>query len=320
MLATQIPGMIEPVEQDLLRDLALSLELGPDDVVCEFGSFMGRSACCLAEGLVDSGLSLKGRPIEPLHCYDLFACAPNGLLAGFVRNGANSAGVAHLLDESGGRLGWARVFDHFTSDLPPGLLRRHVTSIENAQPVGGAIAAMMIDAPKWYPELQQLLQRFAPKAHTGCQIVLQDYFYHWSATMVAAVQLLLEDGVIEPLESAATSLLVRTLRPMTPDVLDAMDRRFRASRVEDLLDRAADTFEDFDVERKSLYLPRLRLAAIQHVCAEGRFDEGDARLRDLLARCGGEFVGTLAEDFKELRHHNFSARSLYELDLASPPT
>ena len=58
--SAQIPGMIAPAEQDLLRDVALSLNLRTDEVVCEFGAFMGRSAHCLADGLLASGVRLEG--------------------------------------------------------------------------------------------------------------------------------------------------------------------------------------------------------------------------------------------------------------------
>lgn len=314
-----IPGMIEKVEQDLLRDLAEFVTLTDDAVVCEFGAYFGRSTRCLAEGLLNNrALRLadrRGPP--PLHTYDVFSCDREGALGRYVLNDARRAGLEPLLKESGGRLDFAAIFDHHMADLPSGLLQRHQTTLAAARHPAGPIALMLVDAPKWYEEYLQVLREFGPWVREGGQIVFQDYFYPWSASVIAGIQLYIEAGIFEPLESAASSLLVKTCQPITAAAIEDLDRQFRDTPVDALIDRAVNQFAEFELDRRDAFYPRLFLAGVQHAYEAGEFGRSAAWLHRLVKRYGGKLPIAAVGDLTELVSYGFSIRRLYELDTAT---
>lgn len=170
----QIPGMIEKVEQDLLLDLAAFADLKPGDIVCEFGSYLGRSTRCLAEGLQrNSRLESASNGSVVLHAFDVFACAEGGAFAEHLLQDTRRASVEGLLKVHAGRIDFSGVFDHFMRDVPAALLSRHQTAIASAKHPGGTIALMHVDAPKWYSEYRQLLSEFGshlrPDRRSSCR-------------------------------------------------------------------------------------------------------------------------------------------------------
>lgn len=311
-----IPGMIEPIEQELLLDLAEYVTLEEDDIVCEFGAYFGLSTRCLAEGLLkNSAFHADRRRQRALHAYDIFSCARTGAFARYVQRDAAKAGLTDLLRVDSERIDFSAVFDHHMKGLPPMLLTRHQTEITTARHVGGSIALMHVDAPKWYAEYMQIMREFGPHLKLGAQVVFQDYFFHWSAGVVGAVQLFIESGTFEPIESAASSLLVRVQKPVTGASLDALDAVFQRERTDVLVERAITRMSDFELDRRETFLPRLYLAALQH-CAESGDDTGAAGWwRKLLQAFGDHVSAPVAGDLEDLLRYGFSARRLYELDI-----
>lgn len=314
-----IPGMIEPVEQAMLYDLGASLQLAPTEIVCEFGAYFGKSTWSLAQGLQAGPTQLDGRTLAPLHTWDLFSCAETGLFAQHVVGHAQQAGTSHLLARSQGRLSWLQAFDHHMQGLPPGLLQRHVGALRDARKPACTIAAAFFDAPKWYEEYLGLMREFGPAMKPGCTLVFQDYFYHWSATVIAAVQIMLNRGLVQPVETAASSLMVRLLQPLDAATIEQLHADYLATDVAARLDEAHSYFSEFSIDQADRFLPRLRLAAIQHLVETGHRPAAEDRLQALLRSLGGPPSQSLTEDFMELRKHDFSLRGLYELDTAVSP-
>lgn len=319
MNAPFIPGMIEPVEQAMLYDLGASLQLAPTEVVCEFGAYFGKSTWSLAQGLQAGPTQLDGRALAPLHTWDLFSCAENGMFAQHVLGHAQQAGTSHLLARSQGRVSWLQAFDHHMQGLPPGLLQRHVGALRDARKPPCTIAAAFFDAPKWYEEYLGLMREFGPAMKPGCTLVFQDYFYHWSATVIAAVQIMLNRGLIQPVETAASSLMVRLVQPLDAAAIEQLDADYQATDVVARLDEAHRYFSDFSIDQEARFLPRLRLAAIQHLIETGHEPVADQRLQALVQELGGHLPPHVAADFMELRKHDFSLRALYEIDTLVTP-
>lgn len=312
---TQIPGMIEPVEQELLTDLAEYLDLADADVVCEFGCYFGRSARCIADGLTKNRqLNALRRQAPAFHAYDVFSCAASGALARYVLRDAKHAGISDLLQIDSSRVDFSRVFDHHLNDLPPGLVQRHQTDLAGARHVGGRIAMMHIDAPKWFNEYRQLLCEFGPHLRPGAQLVFQDYFYHWSAELIAATQLFIESGRFEPLETAATSLLVRVSGPVDAVALAWLDTQLAASDIDHVLQRAIKQFAAFEMDRPEIFLSRLYLAGMQYSFEAGNHQRASEWLSKLMRSLKGTVPPALIEDLADLTRYGFSIRSLYEQD------
>lgn len=68
-----VPGMIEPVECNLLRRLARECLFGEDDCAVEFGAFFGKSTSFIAQGLSENRTYAR-----TFYVYDCFACDRKG--------------------------------------------------------------------------------------------------------------------------------------------------------------------------------------------------------------------------------------------------
>lgn len=317
MKPSDIPGMIEPVEQALLTELAATTHLRPGEVVCEFGAYFGRSTRCLAQGLL-SNRSLGIRDYPVLRTYDVFKCDEGGMLGGYVIQSAQRGGVAPLLDRRGATIDFTAVFDHYMAGLPAGLMARHKTDLGAAQHTGHVIALMHVDAPKWYGEYRQVLKEFGPSLRVGSHVVFQDFFYQWSSTIVVAIHLLVEAGYFEPRESAASSLLVQVVKPLTAAVLEEAHERYQACDPFAVVQRVLKFYEGFDgLDRPATFVPRVALAAAQLAFESGDFQQSRVWLDTVCRPYGGSLPAPLARDLADLVAHGFSMRRYYETDLKS---
>ena len=91
--AAAIPGMIEPIEQQALTQLAGEAAAGGQGTIVEFGCFFGRSTACLVNGAAPHWAG----PAPLVHAYDSFGCADGHGFAPYVRSFARQAGLEHLL-------------------------------------------------------------------------------------------------------------------------------------------------------------------------------------------------------------------------------
>lgn len=310
--AQEIPGMIEPVEQELLLDLASSVELGRDDIVCEVGSYLGRSAWCLAQGLTQNRrLSLEGRSRAVLHAHDVFACQEGGALAAYLLQDVKRAGVEALLRVADGRVDFHRVFRHHLGDFPAGLVQSHQAELSAMRHPGGKIALMHVDAPKWYQEYRALLVEFGPHLKSDAYLILQDHFYHWSAELVAAAEFFIQRGVFEPLETAATSLLVRVKAPIDEGRLRELDEAMAAGTIERLIEQSIARYLSFEVDRPEQFVARLYLAGLQHAFERGAHEQAGRWWLAVNQRYGGADVGPVAGDMADLLRYGLSLRRIY---------
>ncbi len=310
-----IPGMIEPIEQKTLYGLASQLSLQPGDQMVEFGSFFGRSTACLAQGLADNP---QRGATNLLHAYDSFACAAEGGFAVHVNAFARDGGVPHLLATNDGRLDFFPVFSHFLSTyVDSGVVLPVRAELRDSVPGNiRQVALMHIDSPKFYDELRWLVERFFPRLRDGGIVIFQDYFYHWSATLIAAVEAMRQLGVLEYRLSAASSLVTQTARLIKPGLIDELDRQMAdPARVHALIIDAIGACQGLQVDRPETFVPRLWLAAYQHLWAQGE----TAQATDLVGQffaAGGKLTQPVLNDYLEMMRQGFSMRDLYEKDHA----
>jgi hypothetical protein len=304
-----IPGMIEPVEQALLTGLAQDCE----GAIVEFGCFFGRSTACLVNGAARRA----DGPRPAVTAYDSFACDDGPGFATHVRSFAQRAGVAGLVLRRDGRVDFAPVYRHYLGPAEAaGLLRTVVGELRDAVWDDGPIGLMHVDAPKFYAEFRDLLFGFFPHLSAGGAVVFQDYFYHWSATLVAAAQLLAEAGILRFERSAASSAVARVLRTPQPADVEALDRAMAAADVPAILDRAIAAAPAMALDRPAQFVPRLHLAKLQHLWERGRYPAAKDALVAMIRAAGGRFEAPVFADFQELMSYGFSLRRLYELDRA----
>jgi hypothetical protein len=308
-----IPGMIDPGEQALLTQLAAADSVRDGGAIVEFGCFFGRSTAALLNGAQSWWTPQRGGPA--VFAFDSFGCREDGAFAPLVFSFARNGGVEPLVSRQDGRISFYPVYRHYVGAAEQsGLLKTTVAELRDASHAGGPIALMHIDAPKYYAELKDILFRFFPSLTAGGAVVFQDYLYHWSATLIAAAQLMVEAGILALERSAASSMVARVLRSPTLADLQAVDQAMQTASVPDLIDRSLQSLQSVPIDRPDQFLPRVHLAKVQHLWEAGDFAAAQAAFLAMIVGQGGNIGGPKFQDFLELMKHGFTLRTLYELD------
>jgi len=309
----QIPGMIEPIEQQTLYGLASQISLRPEDQMVEFGCFFGRSTECIAQGLRDNP---ESKTSNRLYAFDSFDCATQGGFSVHVNAFAKSGDVASLLIVDEDRIDFYPIFENYLKNMiANGTVRAIRAEIRDSE-LGDIqqIALMHIDSPKFYEELRFLLARFFPRLRDGALVVFQDFYYHWSATLIAAVEAMREMGVLTYHLSAASSLVTQVNSPVDSRVLTELDRHLSdPAKVNHLIMKAISASETIQTDRPDVFLPRLWLAAYQNLWEQKKTSEAT----DLIAKffgSGGKLIQPVLDDYLEMMRSGFSVRKLYEMD------
>ena len=68
------------------------------------------------------------------------------------------------------------------------------------------IKLIHIDSPQFFDEFVIICERFFPLLNQKSIIIFQDYFVHWSATLIGSDQFLIEKNFLSSLHSSASSL------------------------------------------------------------------------------------------------------------------
>jgi hypothetical protein len=307
-----IPGMIEPIEQKTLEELAASLQFDENDNAYEFGAFLGRSTACIAAGL-SSNKSFPRR--ARFFTYDSFECDINGGFYPYVISACKQHGLTELLRQNGDRLDFSEVFTkHLEYYLDANLVRPVKAELDQSLPFAGSIGLMHIDSPKFYQEFKVILYRFFPLLRPGSYIVFQDFFYHWSATLIAACGILMRLGVLRPEMSAASSLICRCERqPSFIEICEIDLAMQNSADIPGLIDLARESASGINFDRKETFEPRLLLAKAQWLFENGNPKEASDELKRVVSMTN-KVNSPLMTDFFELMRNGFSVRTLYELD------
>lgn len=164
--ASKIPGMIDPLEQKDLFLQASSVNLTTESIMVEFGTFLGRSTACIAEGLYQNPPRSSSNIV---YAYDSFRCRDDGAFAPHVVKHLKRYNAIDLLDSSNGFFDFERAFRFFTQKYSDAQIletfKREL--IESFPPQYKQIVLMHIDSPKFYDEFRLILLRFFPKLQPG---------------------------------------------------------------------------------------------------------------------------------------------------------
>ena len=310
--AKKIPGMIEPIEQSMLFELAQNVQLSSNDYIVEFGTFFGRSTYCLSSGFLKNNFKDKSNVILAL---DSFSCSSKGSFSDIVQTMAKIGNVEELLDISNKKLSFQRIFENYLSDeIKEGVVIHKAKELKNSFPIKrGKIVLMHIDSPKFYREFSFIINRFFPLLKENSFIVFQDYFYHWSATLVAAIQLLYELNIIKFLYSKASSLCVQVCRIPFKKEINVIDQKMnRNDIVVKMLDNAIKSSKLYNIDREVQFLPRLYLAKIQFLYSIGEIVNAN-ELRNFMNE-SNMVNKPILDDYMELLKFNFSMEKLYLQD------
>ena len=308
-----IPGMIESIEQEMLIELAETVKLDKNDLIIEFGSFFGRSTYCLASGLK---YNRSSSPSNKIIAFDSFMCRKDGSFYPHVMNCAKLGKVEKLIKYENNDIDFESIFKHFlNNEITNNLVKVEKVELKNTYPIENSnIALMHIDSPKFYDELKYVFFRFFPKLKLGSIIVFQDYFYHWSATLIAAVQQLKKLNIISFEYSKASSLCIKVIKVPTKDDLLFIDNEMKSNNaIIDLLDNSINQINEYPIDRESKFVHRLYLAKIQFLWEIRDFEEATFILSNIFKN-NKSLSQNFVDDYLELMKYGFSIRSLYIKD------
>ena len=309
----EIPGMIEPIEQEMLTELSQNIKLVENDQIIEFGTFFGRSTYCLAKGLIKNKSKLSSNKII---AYDSFMCRKEGSFFPHVMHFAKLGKIDNLIKFQNNIISFEDIFRHFLNDeIINNLVKVEKAELKNSYPIeNGNIALIHIDSPKFYYELKHIFDRFFPKLKVGSIIIFQDYFYHWSATLIAAIQILKKLNIISFEYSKASSLCTKVVKIPTSDDLLFIDNEMKNDNaIIDLLDESINYLNKYSIDRAGFFVHRLYLAKIQFLWEKGDFKRATYDLSNIFKN-NKTLSKNFMEDYFELMQHGFSIRSLYLKD------
>lgn len=305
-----IPGMIEPVEQSMLQLICSEIDLNPSDIFIEYGSFFGRSSNCIIEGIINNKTYTKNNLFL---VYDSFKCKSDGTFANYVYQFAAFGKVESLIEKDGNFINFRKIFNHFISS------NIHIEvkecDLQEIQPIPHSIAFMHIDSPKFYSDFKYILINHFPSLKIGAIIIFQDFFYHWSATLIAIVELLIKNKFLEINETAASSLKTTVLKKFDAQDIDEINDMMASIDINKTIEHSISRFSNQQniIDRIHNFLPRLMLANIQYYYEKGNISEANRHWNNYLNNYP-QIEQSVIDDLAELKSLNFSIRNLYELD------
>ena len=305
-----IPGMIEPIEQSMLQLTCSEIDLNPSDIFIEYGSFFGRSSNCIIEGIINNKTYSKNNLFL---VYDSFKCKSDGIFAESVYQFARLGKVENLIEKDENFINFRKIFNHFISS------NTHIEvkecDLQEIKPITQPIAFMHIDSPKFYSDFRYILINHFPNLKIGAIIIFQDFFYHWSATLIAIVELLIQKNFIEVNETAATSLKTTVLKKFDAQDIEEINDIMASIDINKTIEQSILRFSSQQniVDRIHNFLPRLMLANIQYYFEKSNILEAN-RHWDNYIKNYPQVEQSVINDLEELKSYSFSIRSLYELD------
>ena len=308
----EIPGMIEPVEQEMLYNLAKDIHLSEGSSIVEFGTFFGRSTACIAAGLLSNP---RFNDNCKFFAYDSFECDVSGSFYPHVFDFASRYKVNHLIEKDGNIINFFPIFNKYLGNyINQGILEPQKVELRNSFPMCDKINLMHIDSPKYYSEFKYILFRFFPLLEANSFIVFQDFFYHWSATLIAAVGSMLNKGFLKIEKSAASSLVCTLDKPISFEQLNEIDLELEIkANVPHFIDTAISSLDEIVLDRKEIFKPRLHLAKIQWFFESNQYREAADEVKRFFV-AGNKLNNAIVYDYLELMGNGFSIRKLYEED------
>lgn len=310
-----IPGMIEPIEQELLYKVSKNLDLKEKKTIVELGSFFGKSTNAIIQGLNENVTNYESRSFL---VYDNFECMMNGSFAPYVNTYAKNFNVEHLLKISDSKIDFLDVFKFYTNNKYKNLKIHKIELTDSFYIEKENISFIFIDSPKFYSEFYYVLKNFFINLEIGSKVIFQDFFYHWSGSVIAAIEIMFQNNLISFQETAASSLLVTIDKKIDQDVLRNIDSIFKDSIQSQLIDKIYQRLSAKKIDRYNYFINRLLIAKIQIMVSEEKSMADAKKFSKSIFKKFSEvdpvIFKMLSNDMNQLLKFNFNLYDLYKLD------
>ena len=187
--------------------------------------------------------------------------------------------------------------------------------LKNSYHKGRPIRLMHVDSPKRYIDFRFVLFRFFPHLEKGSVVVFQDFFYHWSASLIAVCAVMAKYGYLRFVENAATSLVCVVEKKFDFDAIFEIDIAVSDSvKVPDFIEDAIEIVTSLTLDRPEIFVPRLVLAKIQWLYERGEREQAVDGIINFINQRGSRINTKLVDNFLELMRSGFSKSEQYDLD------
>lgn len=153
----KIPGMIEPIEQNLLLNLASTTDFSRG-VIVEFGTYFGKSTACLLNGAIQNP-SLKKNKIH-LYSYDSFQAKIGGGFDKYIFRDAKKSNLWNALFIDNNKVNFRSIYDYYLSSYEGKLIQTTEIEIKDLQIFKMNIELIFIDCPKTFKDFFYILKTF----------------------------------------------------------------------------------------------------------------------------------------------------------------
>ncbi|MDA7937825.1 hypothetical protein N9B71_02075 [Pirellulales bacterium] len=207
-------SMLTKQERENLFRLAKNTPLKKGDSILEFGVFFGGSSEALGKGLALNKTSTENK----IFAVDTFCCSKPGGLYEIVFERAKLVDGTQFLEKNGSTVDW---YKYVQSNLKRfeniELLQQDSKGYEHD---GSPVAILHLDLPKFYSEMHIILAKVVGFLKPGAFIVFQDFFYHWSAEIIAFIYFLIKNEKVAFQYAQDPTLAVKNINLSSKDLED----------------------------------------------------------------------------------------------------
>ena len=214
--------MIESAEIKQLSDY--SAKPFQNQSIIEFGCFMGKSTLAMAKSLQNNNTPLcivDGFRTEVKSSFSKHvnsACSFYSLKPEIIKHCGKEfidfkKSFETVMKSIGGKYLNFNSF-YYREDYVAGLIH----DFHLAQNVS-SIGLLHIDLAKNWQQLSSIISSCSPYIIKGTNIIFQDFYYHWSSSIIQGIALLEWQGYIEFKSTAASSMACEVLKPIDTNIL-----------------------------------------------------------------------------------------------------
>lgn len=303
---SNVPGMITGNEWRLLFDTAAKLPLEPNDKVLEFGTFLGKSTEAIFLGLRQN----KDNAQCALEAYDSYVSPKNGRFAKILQKYCAESDTNGLLKTLENEIDFYNVCEFFLKDyIKTGHLKLHQKKLKDIAPYNTKIAMIHIDSAKSYDDLSYIIDTQFFNVKSGGSIVFQDFFFHWSATLIAAASYFIKEKYLKPVARANSTLLCDVTKPITLSAIYDLKKTMQnTNSVSNLISWAERLFKSRPTDPYSF---RLYLARMQFLY-EAEDMDNSAQLYQGIIDNGSSLHAMTRHDVVDLFAMRFNSTKIYD--------
>jgi hypothetical protein len=308
MLNTQydLYSMTTEQERDILYNLTKNLNLSNNGSILEFGVYFGGSLEAIVKGVQENQSFSNNKVIA----IDAFATVKDGAFAKLVLQDAKANKVENLLKITEDTIDWKNIPERQFSEFDNVILLQ--TKIENYSHTYGKIALIHFDLPKFFDDLESILNKCMNDIQKDTVFIFQDFFYHWSAEIIAFIYYLLKTNTIEFVYGVSSSLICKNISLTTKQLEEFKQILQQPDLVLELLEQCHIFLKEKNFcGARVIFAEEFYLAIIQYAALHN-FDKIRTKYQEIFS-----FIQTSYGEkmYRELLQYDFNAKESFKREI-----